>query len=236
MENAAQTVKRSFKTVTPNFGAMGFMVALAISQFFYYINFRGEGFDREVALAYIIIPPVLLGYYVADHLLFKKMLALDQLRLFPTIMAGFIGFVTTWAVVVMVYGYGMGMEFGAVPVTAVWGAVITQVLFVACSEELAFRYVIPTYLAEKWPRTHAKLIAAVLSSAAFAMFHLAAYGGNHFSLMLAFIIGMLWMGAYNIPFRGGKLGLGFTIGSHAAYNLTLIGVLSGGISLISGGL
>jgi membrane protease YdiL (CAAX protease family) len=236
MESAVQAVKKATEPVTPNFGAMGLMVTLALSQLYFYINFQGEGFSREVGLAYIIIPPVLLIAYITDRLVFKKPITLDKLRLFPTIMAGFIGFLVTWAFVLLVYGQLLGVQFGDVPATAVWGTVLTQVLFVACSEELAFRYIVPTYLAEKFPRKHAKLIAAVLSSAAFASFHMAAYGGNYQSLLLAFMVSLVWFIAYNIPFLGDKLGLGFTIGSHAAYNLCLAGVLAGNITMLSGGL
>lgn len=227
-------VKRTVKEVTPDFGALGLMVALAISQLYYYINFQGEGFSRDVALAYIIIPPVLLGYFVADHLIFKKKVKLDQLKLLPTVFCGFLGFICTWAFVVIVYGHLLGVQFGSVPATAVWGTILTQVLFVACSEELAFRYIIPAYLKERWP--HSNIIPAVLSSAAFALFHSAAYGGNYQAMGLAFIVAMVWIGLYNVPFMGGKLGLGFTIGSHAAYNLALVGILAGNITMISGGI
>lgn len=234
---AVETVKRTYRTFSPNFGAMSLMVALAISQWYFYVNFSGEGFDRGVALIYILIPPVLLVYYAVDRSLAKRSLTLDELKLFPALYSGFLGFLVTWAFVLVVYGKLMGVQFGAVPATAVWGTVLTQVMFVACSEELAFRYVIPTYLKEKF-RRHQTLIAAVLSSAAFASFHTAAYGGNVQALILAFMVSMVWFGAYYIPLglRGEKLGLGFTIGSHAAYNLCLAGVLSGGITMISGGI
>lgn len=234
---AAETVKRTVKGFSPNFGAMSLMVALAISQWYFYINFSGEGFNRDVGMIYILIPPVLLVYYAIDRSLAKRSLTLDELKLFPALYSGFLGFLVTWAFVLIVYGRLLGVQFGAVPATAVWGTVLTQVVFVACSEELAFRYVIPTYLGEKF-RKHPKVIAAVLSSVAFASFHMAAYGGNMQSLFLAFMVSLVWFGAYHVPLGlyGEKLGLGFTIGSHAAYNLCLAGVLSGGITMISGGI
>lgn len=231
---ATESIAKEAKKARPDFSAMGFLVALAIAQLFYYINFQGEGFSREVAMAYIIIPFVLLTAYSIDRATFGKKINLDRFTILRLVFHGFLGFMVTWAFMLIVYGQFLGVQFGTVPATAVWGAVLTQVLYVACSEELAFRYILPTYLREKFPK--AKYLPNVLAAASFAFFHSAAYGGNYRSMALAFIVGLVWTFLYQFKLNGQKLGLGFTIGSHAAYNLTLVGVLSGGIQLISGGL
>lgn len=231
---ATDEVKKAAKRVLPEFSALGFMMSLIIAQLFYYINFQGEGFSREIALAYIIIPVALMAYYTMDHQIYKRPVTLDRFSLTRTIFHGLIGFMLTWVFMLWVYGYLLGVQFSSIPATAVWGTVLTQVLFVACSEELAFRYIIPAYLREKFPK--AKYIPMLLAAASFAVFHSAAYDGNYRSMGLAFLVGLVWLFLYNVKLDGHKLGLGFTIGSHAAYNLTLVGVLSGGISLISGGI
>jgi membrane protease YdiL (CAAX protease family) len=53
----------------------------------------------------------------------------------------------------------------------------TQVLFVAPSEEFAFRFIIPTVLRKKLPRSW-KWTPAILASALFALFHYSAYAGS----------------------------------------------------------
>jgi len=231
---ATEKIEKAARRALPEFSALGFMMALIIAQLYYYINFKGEGFSKDVALAYIIIPVALLAYYSMDHQLYKRPVTLDRFNLTRTIFHGLIGFMLTWCFMLWVYGYLLGVQFSSVPATAVWGTVLTQVLFVACSEELAFRYIIPAYLKEKFP--HSKYVPYLLAAASFAVFHSSAYGGNYRSMALAFLVGLVWLFLYEVKLGGHKLGLGFTIGSHAAYNLTLVGVLSGGISLISGGI
>jgi hypothetical protein len=225
-----QEIAQAAKKARPDYSAMGFMFILAILQLYYYTNPPGEGFSRDVAMAYIVIPAVFLIYYSAG----RPKVNLDRFTLPHVIFYGLIGFLVTWAFMLIVYGKLLGVNFGTVPASAVWGTVITQVMFVACSEELAFRYIIPTYLRENWP--HAKYLPMVLASAAFALFHSAAYGGNYQSMGLAFMVGMVWLFLYEIKINGQKIGLGFTIGSHAAYNLVLVGVLAGNITMISGGI
>jgi membrane protease YdiL (CAAX protease family) len=209
---------------------MVFGMTLIFIQLYYYINYDKGGFNRETALIYIIIPIAVLAWFMASRLTVN----LDKLMLWPMIRNGFIGFMVTWAAVTFVYGTLMGSEFGTVTTTEFWGVIIMQVLFVACSEELAFRYVLPTYLKGIWPRSI--LIPTIYSSAAFAMFHWGVYQGNMFSLVVAFIMGCIWYTASQYTLGTQKLGLGFTIGSHAAYNLVLVGVLAGNITTISGGL
>jgi hypothetical protein len=46
---------------------------------------------------------------------------------------------------------------------------------------------------------------------------------------------MVWVLSMRIRVGGKPLGIGFTIGSHAAYNLILVGILVGNVSMISGG-
>jgi membrane protease YdiL (CAAX protease family) len=214
---------RKAKSMMPRWQDLSFFFALVMAQFYVYINFKGLGFSREVGLVYIILPGMMLTYYLVFIHQKRRSLNLDDLKLFPMIVYGFLGFIVTWIAVLIIYGKIFNMEFGTIPVTSVWGTILTQVLFVACSEELCFRYILPAYFkgAFHW------IIPALISQASFAAFHYSVYGGDLTSLLLAFVMGSIWYFAYHIPVGRSKLGLGFTIGSHAAYNLVLVGVLAG---------
>jgi hypothetical protein len=217
------------RAVMPNTRAMAFGMSLIFVQLYYFINYKKPGFDQWTALIYIIIPIAVLAWFMASRLNVQ----LDKLMLWPMIRNGFLGFMVTWAAVVVIYGKLLGSEFGSVLSTEVWGTVIMQVIFVACSEELAFRYVLPTYFKGVWK--HSMFIPIVYSQAMFAAFHWSVYQGNVMSLVIAFVMGCIWYLASQYKLGTQKLGLGFTIGSHAAYNLVLVGVLAGNIITTSGG-
>lgn len=97
------------------------------------------------------------------------------------------------------------------------------IFFVAPVEELIFRGVLPGELAtrEPWKRVPVLLIA---TQGLFAVFHFAAYGGWGFAMVMAFALGMVWV------YASRRWTLWFTMGSHAAYNLLVLGILSGGLT------
>jgi membrane protease YdiL (CAAX protease family) len=138
------------------------------------------------------------------------------------------------AVVIAVFHYWLGMEFGTVDQTEFWSNIVMQVAFVACAEEMIFRNLLPEYLRTKF---RSEIPVVLLSQASFAFFHWGVYGGNYTSLLIAFIIGLIWVNVMKLKLPGEDhpLGLGFTIGSHAAYNLVLIGVFAGNINYLVGG-
>ena len=99
---------------------------------------------------------------------------------------------------------------------------MTQVLFVAPSEEICFRYLIPLWMQKNSPFS-SNLLAGLASAALFSFFHATSYSFNIASMAIAFLIGFLWYFLFK------KWGIGATIGSHAAYNLLLSGIFSGGV-------
>jgi hypothetical protein len=234
---AAYEKTRDLKKALPNWQSLSFFMALGLAQLFAFVNFKGEGLDKNVAQFYIMAPSLILGYLLLTGHSKRISFALDDLRLIPMLAFGLLGFMLSWGATIMLLGVLGGQDFGTVPVTAVWGTIVTQVLFVACSEELLFRYALPTYLRKAWTKAW-WFIPVVLSQVSFALFHWGVYGGSTFSLLIAFLFGMIMYGAYRLRVNGTQLGLGFCIGAHAAYNLVLVGVLAGPehiITLVGGG-
>jgi hypothetical protein len=227
MEGAYEQAEK-LKQALPHWQSLSFFMALGLTQLFVYINYKGEGVDKTVAWVYIMLPVVLFIYLTMSSRYNPNKYSLDNLQVVPMIAFGLLGFVMSWAVTLIVVGYAMGGTFGNVSITSLWGTVLTQVLFVACSEELCFRYILPAYLKGAWSKTW-WIVPIVISQASFALFHWGVYGGSAFSLLIAFVFGMIMYGAYHVKlWKGGpNLGLGFTIGAHAAYNLVLVGVLAG---------
>jgi len=178
----------------------------------------GDGFSRDVALIYIILPLGLLIYSSMNQKLVEK------LTLIQTVSMAAVGFIITVPVVILVYHYGFGMNFGSVQQSEVLGTILTQVVFVAPVEELIFRWMLPNYTFSAMPK-RLKYIGLIGTQVTFAMFHFGVYGGSGYLLFIAFIIGMIWLCAARHP----KLGIGFTMGSHMAYNLTVAGILVGNI-------
>jgi hypothetical protein len=209
---------------------VGFLAVLGIVQLYCYVNFKGEGFSREVAQLYILIPVLLLVYTGLSRSV------VQDLKIFDMSMKLLLGFFAAWAFVLFFFGFGLNMQFGTVTERMLGGTLITQMLFVAPSEELAFRFILPSYLESKF-RKDLRWVALLIPQLTFAAFHTGVYQGDLTALFVAFVFGCVMMFLYNLKVFGKeKLGLGFTIGAHAAYNLVLLGVLApSGISLISGG-
>lgn len=208
---------------------MGFLTVLSVMQLWYLLNYTGEGFSQQAAFIYIIIPVVFLAY----SMLGKSVI--EDIKLMNVAFFGVLGFFMAWAFVLMVYGNYLGIEFGTVSQSAVNGTITMQVLFVAPSEELAFRCILPQYLASKFKPSY-RWLALLIPQISFAIFHYGVYSGEWSNMGIALIFGCVLMVAYNTKLFGEKLGLGFCIGAHSAYNLTLEGVLSGGITMLTGGL
>lgn len=210
---------------------LGFGVVLFLLQLYFYINFQSPGFAREVALIYMFIPLGFIGYSI------KAQQTVERLKLGNMVIFGVLGFIITWATVLFFYGMVLGIEFGTTSQYTLYGTIATQVLFVAPSEELAFRTILPSYLESKFKAQYKRwrFLGLLTPQVLFALFHSSAYQWEWNAMVLAFIIGCIWMATYRIKIGGERLGLGFSMGSHACYNLVLVGVLSGNIAMVCGG-
>jgi len=90
---------------------------------------------------------------------------------------------------------------------------VYQIGIVACSEEIIFRGSIFRLLHKINP-----YLGYFGSSAIFAGFHFAAYGGSYQLMLIAFAMGII------LAFLTEKYNIGVSIGFHAAYNCFLSGV------------
>ena len=91
---------------------------------------------------------------------------------------------------------------------------VFQIGVVACAEEIIFRGVIAGELTK-----HVRpIFVYIISSFLFSIFHFAAYGGETFPLIIAFVFGNILL------LLARRFNIGAAIGLHAAYNLFIMGV------------
>lgn len=220
------------------FRTFGFLVSVTLAQWYFYINAPEVGFSKEIALVYMFMGSAFLGIII--FVTSAQKVEVKELRTVRIIYMGFIGFVVAYAVTLGLYGGVMGMTFGTLPVNALFGTVLTQVLYVAVVEEMVFRWLLPTYLKTKFVRW----LALLIPQAMFALFHTSVYQGDWSALLIAFLFGCVMILAFEYKPRlwlkkgeePQRLGLGFCIGCHAAYNLLLLGAIApNGIDMILGG-
>jgi len=98
------------------------------------------------------------------------------------------------------------------PTGMVIPTIVYTVGIVAVSEEIIFRGVIFRLLHKINP-----YVGYLGSSALFAVFHFAAYGGNYSVMLIAFAIGLI------LAYLTERFNLGVAVGFHAAYNCFILG-------------
>jgi membrane protease YdiL (CAAX protease family) len=241
MANGAEAATRTLQApvdLWKSFRTFGFLISITLAQWYFYINAPTEGFSKDIALVYMFMGSAFLGIII--FVTSAQKVEVKELRTVRIIYTGFFGFIIAYAVTLGLYGQVLGMTFGTLPVTALFGTVLTQVLYVAVVEEMVFRWLLPTYFKTKFVRWFALLIPQAM----FALFHTSVYQGDWSALFIAFLFGCVMILAFEYKPRfwlkkgeePQKLGLGFTIGCHAAFNLLLLGALApNGISMILGG-
>jgi membrane protease YdiL (CAAX protease family) len=195
------------------------VLVIALVQGFLFINavaLWGPDWPSEGALIYIALEAIFLGWLGQSFLPRESVLR----GLFLWIL----GFILTWAAVYALFTYGFGYKWPSLPAAQAAPLLFYTIFFVAPVEELIFRGVLPAEVEgrEPWKRVPVLLLA---SQGLFAVFHFAAYGGwAPVPMALAFILGVVWV------YASKRWTLFFTMGSHAAYNLLVLGILSGGIT------
>jgi hypothetical protein len=238
MEASGEMVNQSFRTVLGAlrpFTTASFAVVLIVIQWFIFINysiFAEAGFSRDIAMIYMAIPVFLTVWLLVSKT--KASNVIESLPVGRTIVLMVIGALATFIFVLPTFKYVLGIEFASTPKTEIMGVILMQTLFVAPSEELAFRSIIPRWLegfmVGKW-----RFIGLFLAQVLFGFMHFAAYGGNYGSILIAIMVGCVWMSICRIKMFGSPIGIGFTMGSHMVYNLILMGVLSNNIGMVIGG-
>jgi hypothetical protein len=225
MENAT-LVSHTFNEQVRNVKTMRLGELLFFIQLFILISngylFPNAELSWQVCITYMLIP---IGFMIYSK---RNEQLVQNVPLYRSLVFGLLGFWVTFALVIVVYGLIFRLEFGTVAQDAVWSTIALQAIFVAPCEEIAFRLIMPEWLKSIFPK-NMWFVAIILSQVAFSLFHLNAYSGGYFSLLLAFIVGMIWVTTSRLEVDGKPIGIGMTIGSHMCYNLILTGVLVGNI-------
>ncbi len=156
---------------------------------------------KEVIIFYILFQVALLAYW-------RKRPAWMRATLNQGIAQFTAGFVVTVIVMVGVGVVRSNLGFGTFTysVTAPIYLLILHSLVVAFSEEAIFRGLL------------SNIITAVPAAGAFALFHFWAYQGNVMTMFIAFLAGLFF---YVVML---KFGIWMSMGIHAGYNTTLLGV------------
>ena len=134
-----------------------------------------------------------------------------------------VGFMVTWALILVLFEVVLGYDWPLIASSTALVMLYFTAFFVAPSEEVLFRGVLPNLNVERYVLGRIPLIL-ILSQVVFALFHIAAYGGVGSPMVVTFGLGLIWV------FIARRLSLYATMGSHAAYNLCVLGVLSGGVT------
>ena len=175
--------------------------------------------EKDTALAYIIMFSFAFGIGLAQK---DSLTWLTRLKFGEGLRNFWIGFLVMFACLIgMDYALGGNMGGATYHKAAVWPAIFITAMFVAPVEETIFRGVLREYFAG-WKLWFLPL-GIILTSGAFAITHYAVYGGAVMSLWWAFVMGCVFymMATWK--------GVPSSTGAHTAYNLFVLGVLSGGI-------
>jgi len=172
--------------------------------------------SKDFLLVYMILPVVVyvLVYSIGkvdDKSLFKSG------SFFHSLGNIGLGFLSTWAVVLFLFTLSGQL---ATPINRTVGLsfIFAELLVIAPVEEITFRRMIPDLL-NNWGITGLSRI--LTASAIFAVFHLSVTHGDIGAMAMIFTIAVIWQYLADKE----RWGLGFTVGSHAAYNLVILGVL-----------
>lgn len=126
-----------------------------------------------------------------------------------------LAFPVFWMAFILIRDSGIWFQnISPLPMYLIVPTIVFQVFVVAASEELIFRGTIFPLLAKI-----NVVIAILLTSIFFALFHLGAYGGDIPALVVALGIGMILALLYM------KFNIGAAIAFHSVYNLIILGAL-----------
>lgn len=210
---------------------MLFPLVLLAMLFFYVVGnyLLGPDWPASGALLYMVmtITALSMAWFAVEGMTGKaRQVRLQELLPRSPMLKGaflwFTGFLVTWCAALLIFGQGMGTKFPTIPASQAQAMFYFTMLFVAPAEEILFRGVIPHLTEERYFLGKVPIIL-IASQAAFAVFHIAAYGGIGTAMLIVFILGVIWV------YAARRFGLFVTMGSHTAYNLTVLGVISGGV-------
>lgn len=183
-------------------------IGILFAQLFLYINasaIYGPYAEtvRNVMLAYFILLAILSPFVI-------PILMKIGLQDVPAFSIGFVLTTIVMLVVPIVTGLTGEIESG---LTLALGFGFLHSFVKAFNEEIIFRGVLPKVMG-------GSTTAGVVSSILFGVFHFAVTGGSIFAIAFLSVLGFIWWLVYK------RFGLFGSTGSHFAYNLAALGVLS----------
>jgi membrane protease YdiL (CAAX protease family) len=185
----------------------------------------GPYWEEQTALAYMLMMALALSYSSGAV---KGKLWLSQVTIADGVKSLVVGFFVGWAVVIMLYSTLFSGSVRTIAADAVAPAIVLTVFYVALVEETIFRGILKEWIGHV--RFSWVPLGAVIISGMFAIMHYAVYAGALMPLWWAFVMGLAFFYFTKFPIGGGKtVGVPGSIGFHAAYNLCVLGVLTGGI-------
>lgn len=201
-------------------------IPLWFAMFFLWLNgayWWPEAWESQTALAYILMFTFTLAI-TKDRL----KLWVHQTSITQGCMSFLVGFVLMFAGLVLLDQLAFSGTIGdsVISGAAVYPAIFLTMFFVAPVEETMFRGVMPEYFKDL--KLWLIPLAPVVTSIAFAFTHIMVYGGSMTSIQWAFMMGLVFycISRYSL-FKGRKLGVPGSTGAHTAYNLFVLGILTG---------
>lgn len=231
-EPLSQTARKTLK-------AEQFWVIIVIVQLFLLVS--GEmvySIDRWMTITYIVLPIsaatalVLFGGMSREELFGRprrdfitRFLKLSDRTIFVQLLYCLVAFLATWAVLLALTMSG-NLATQTTMEPAVLSVFLGQLLLVAPSETLTFQVLIPRWLDAKFLAGKAKqrlFLRYAVSQGLFAVFHFAAYGQVWTALVGPLVSGCVFLALTE------NYGASTAIGCHLAWNLSILGIITGGI-------
>ena len=197
------------------------VLPIAVVQGFLFINgayWWGADWPAAGVAAYIFLETIFLGWLGTRFV--------PRVTLLQGLFHWLAGVSITAPAVYVLFTYGLSYVWPSIPFNQAMPAVVFTIFFVAPVEELIFRGILPRELEPlERLRFRGRRVPVLVfgSQVLFAVFHWAAYGGLGLPMLVAVVLGCLWVVAAR------RWSLAFTMASHSAYNLLVMGVLSGGV-------
>jgi membrane protease YdiL (CAAX protease family) len=201
-------------------------IPLWFAMFFLWLNgsyWWPSAWEGQTALAYILMFTFTLAVTKDKLSMWVHSTSLTQGAV--SFLLGFL-LMFTGLLVMDTYVFNGTVSGAGISIVSFYPVLLLTMFFVAPVEETMFRGVMPEYF-KGW-HLWAIPLAPVITSAAFAVTHIFAYQGAVMSLQWAFVMGLVFYGVsrYSL-FKGQRLGVPGSTGAHAAYNLFVLGVLTG---------
>jgi membrane protease YdiL (CAAX protease family) len=132
-------------------------------------------------------------------------------------------FVITWTAMLVAVYYGLIVN-QEIMVGQATGLFIMNVCLVSPTETMVFHGMIPDRLKKYFKGyRHQRMIYYGISQGIFAIFHFAVQQGNIYTLGTTMVFGCIFL------YIAENYGLASAMGAHTAWNLVVLGILSGGL-------